>query len=79
MTKASNLKLISRVGIGLDSVDLSAAREKGIMVTYTPEAPSAAVAELTVGLMINLLRSIHISNKELHHAPSRFGVQSKNI
>lgn len=64
---ANRLKLICRVGIGLDSVDLSAAREKGIMVTYTPEAPSAAVAELTVGLMINLLRSIHISNNELHH------------
>lgn len=63
---ADQLKLICRVGIGLDSVDLIAAKERDIMVTYTPEAPSAAVAELTVGLMLNLLRSIHIANDELH-------------
>jgi D-3-phosphoglycerate dehydrogenase len=65
LDSAPRLKLICRVGIGLDSVDLEAAREKGIQVTYTPEAPSAAVSELTIGLMINLMRSIHISNDEL--------------
>jgi len=62
LSKASRLKLIVRVGIGLDSVDLGAARERGIVVSYTPDAPSPAVAELTIGLMIDLLRSSHISN-----------------
>jgi D-3-phosphoglycerate dehydrogenase len=36
------------------------------MVSYTPDAPAPAVAELTVGLMFSLLRSIHISNSQLH-------------
>jgi D-3-phosphoglycerate dehydrogenase len=58
MDAAPNLKLISRVGVGLDNVDLAAARARGITVSYTPEAPSPAVAELAVGLMLALLRDI---------------------
>ena len=54
LEKASRLKMISRVGIGLDSVDLLAARDKGIKVSYTPDAPAPAVAELTLGLLISL-------------------------
>ena len=42
MNQASNLKMISRVGIGLDSVDLLAAEERGIKVSYTPDAPAPA-------------------------------------
>ena len=63
---APNLKLISRVGIGLDNVDLIAAKERGIKVSYTPDAPAPAVAELTMGLILNLLRFVHISNSQLH-------------
>ena len=55
---APHLKLICRVGVGVDSVDLIAAKTRGIQVCYTPDAPSLAVAELTVGLMLNLLRGI---------------------
>jgi D-3-phosphoglycerate dehydrogenase len=58
MDAAPHLRLISRVGIGLDSVDLAAARARDILVSYTPEAPSPAVAELAVGLMLALLRDI---------------------
>jgi D-3-phosphoglycerate dehydrogenase len=63
---AKNLKFISRVGIGLDSVDLLAAQRRGIQVSYTPNAPSPAVAELTLGLMLSLLRMTHVSNAQLH-------------
>ena len=66
MERASNLKLISRVGIGLDSVDLLAAQKRGIKVSYTPDAPAPAVAELTLGLMLTLLRSVHVSNSQMH-------------
>ena len=66
MNKAINLKLISRVGIGLDSVDLLAAQRRRIKVSYTPDAPAPAVAELTIGFMLMLLRSIHLSNLQLH-------------
>jgi len=66
MNRASKLQLISRVGIGLDSVDLLAARRRGIQVSYTPDAPAPAVAELTIGLMLSLLRSVHIANTQIH-------------
>lgn len=66
MARAAKLKLISRVGIGLDSVDLMAAKRRGIKVSYTPDAPAPAVAELTLGIMLMLLRSVHVSNSQLH-------------
>jgi D-3-phosphoglycerate dehydrogenase len=66
MARAKCLKLISRVGIGLDSVDLVAAERHGIKVSYTPDAPAPAVAELTLGLMLSLLRLIHVANAQMH-------------
>ena len=66
MEKASNLRIISRVGIGLDSVDLLAAEKRNIKVSYTPDAPAPAVAELTIGMMLTLLRSVHVSNSQMH-------------
>ena len=66
MDQGTNLKMISRVGIGLDSVDLLAAEDRGIAVSYTPDAPGPAVAELTLGMMLTLLRSVHVSNSEMH-------------
>ena len=62
MATGNRLRLIARVGIGLDNVDLAAARTRGIAVTYTPDAPSPAVAELTLGLMINLLRGVSVAD-----------------
>ena len=67
MDAATNLKMISRVGIGLDSVDLIEAEKQGITVSYTPDAPAPAVAELTIGLMLTLLRSVQLSNMEMHN------------
>jgi D-3-phosphoglycerate dehydrogenase len=58
LTGARNLKILSRCGIGMDNVDLAAARESGIEVFNTPDAPTAAVAELTLGLMLDVLRGI---------------------
>jgi D-3-phosphoglycerate dehydrogenase len=64
-SRAPQLRLIVRVGIGLDSVDLAAARRRGIEVAYTPDAPGLAVAELTVGLMLDLLRGISGADRAL--------------
>ena len=66
MESAPNLKHISRVGVGLDNVDLVAAEKRGIKVSYTPDAPAPAVAELTIGLMLSLLRNIHVANSAMH-------------
>jgi D-3-phosphoglycerate dehydrogenase len=66
MARANRLTLISRVGIGLDSVDLLAAEKRGIKVSYTPDAPAPAVTELTLALMLSLLRSVHVCNLQMH-------------
>lgn len=58
MEHAPFLKVISRCGIGLDSVDLKAASELGIKVMNTPDAPTPAVAELAIALMLAVLRKI---------------------
>lgn len=67
LARADKLKFISRVGIGLDSVDLLTAKEKNIKVSYTADAPAPAVAELAIGLMIDLLRYTHQSNTLMHN------------
>lgn len=66
MDAAGKLKIISRVGVGLDSVNLEGAKARGIAVAYTPDAPAPAVAELTIGLMLSLLRCTHTANQQMH-------------
>ncbi len=62
---AKQLKVVARCGAGMDSVDLAAAEEHKIAVSNTPEAPAQAVAELTLGLMLALLRRICNTDKLL--------------
>jgi D-3-phosphoglycerate dehydrogenase len=54
-----NLKVIVRGGVGLDTIDVEFAKSKGITVMNTPLASSASVAELTLGYMFALARSIY--------------------
>ena len=61
----NRLKVISRVGIGLDNVNLNDCLERGIQVTYTPDAPSQAVAELTIENIINLSRFVSMSDRSV--------------
>lgn len=65
LQSAKNLKLISRVGIGLDGVDFDLCGRYGVQVAYTPDAPTIAVAELTVGLILDLSRKISETNDAL--------------
>lgn len=61
---ASSAKIIARVGVGLDNVDVKAAEAKKIKVINAPEAASIAVGELAIGLMISLARSIPRADAE---------------
>jgi D-3-phosphoglycerate dehydrogenase len=54
-----NLKVIVRGGVGLDTIDAEYARSKGITVMNTPKASSASVAELAIGHMFALARSLY--------------------
>jgi D-3-phosphoglycerate dehydrogenase len=62
---APNLRVISRVGVGLDNIDYATCHERSIIVTYTPKAPANAVAELAVAQILNLLRRTHESDKSV--------------
>lgn len=58
---AKNLKLIVRAGIGLDNIDLDAAKEKGIEVRNTPAATSISVAELVFAHMLAAARMLPLA------------------
>jgi D-3-phosphoglycerate dehydrogenase / 2-oxoglutarate reductase len=60
---APRLRVIARHGTGTDGVDLDAARRAGVVVTNTPGANAAAVAELAIGLMLALARRIPASDR----------------
>ena len=60
-----NLKVISRLGVGMDNIDLEFTKEKGIKVFKTKTTPAPAVAELVLGLMLDLARKISYQNNIL--------------
>ena len=62
---AKNLKIIGRAGVGLDNIDLEAAKAASVPVINTPSAPSTSVAELTVGLILCLLRKIPLADRAM--------------
>lgn len=64
--RQSSLKVVSRVGSGMANVDIEAARTLGIAVHSTPSGPTQAVAELTVGALLALMRMISKMDAELH-------------
>jgi D-3-phosphoglycerate dehydrogenase len=59
------LRLVSKYGVGLDMIDLAAARRHGVSVRWTPGVNRQAVAELTIGFMIALSRSVVPLAREL--------------
>jgi phosphoglycerate dehydrogenase-like enzyme len=65
LSKATALKAISRNGTGVDSVDLAACEGRGIPVLRAEGANARGVAELTIGLMLSLLRSIPMSDARM--------------
>src|SRR5579871_3058334 len=52
------LKIVSRCGVGVDSVDMAAAAEAGVVATNTPGAMADGVADYTFGLMLSIARQI---------------------
>src|SRR5215217_1374029 len=56
-------KVIGRFGIGVDNIDLPAAKEKGIIVTYVPDYCVMEVSDHAMALLLALARKIPLSNK----------------
>lgn len=65
--KSEGLRVISRCGVGTDSVDLDAAHKKEISVTITPGGPTAAVSELTLSLMLDTCRRVTEADRNVRN------------
>jgi D-3-phosphoglycerate dehydrogenase len=65
ISKAKNTKIIARVGVGLDNVDIESAKEYQIEVVNSPESAINAVAELVLGLMLSMARSLTLADSEM--------------
>lgn len=61
----TGLRAIARAGIGLDNIDVEAATERGIVVLNTPGASTQAVAELTIALILDLLRHVDVADRAM--------------
>ena len=62
MDRAKKLKVIAKHGIGCNTIDVEAAKARGIQVIYTPTANADSVAEMTVGLFLMMERRIYEAN-----------------
>jgi D-3-phosphoglycerate dehydrogenase len=65
ISKAKNTKIIARVGVGLDNIDIESARVSHIEVINSPESAINAVAELVIGLMLSMARSLTFADSEM--------------
>jgi D-3-phosphoglycerate dehydrogenase len=65
MRAGTRLRVVARSGVGLDNIDLQAARNRSIQIISTPAAPTTSVAELTVGLTLALLRKIAFADRAM--------------
>lgn len=70
------LKLIGRGGVGMDNIDVTYAREKGVKVINTPASSSQSVAELVMGQMFSISRFLNDSFKNIEHGD--FNTLKKN-
>jgi D-3-phosphoglycerate dehydrogenase / 2-oxoglutarate reductase len=66
LESAPKLRVIGRAGVGVDNIDTDAATHRGIVVMNTPGANAVAVAELTLGLMVAMARSVPRANATMH-------------
>lgn len=68
MDACPNLKFVGRGGVGMDNIDVEYGRNKGIIVSNTPAASSQSVAELVMGAMFSISRSLHDSYNKMPNA-----------
>ena len=78
MNSASRLKVIGRHGVGLENIDLMAAKERGIEVVYTPAANAESVAEHFVALALILAKKLKVSRSRLLAIAAREFIQRHN-
>ena len=65
MDACPTLKFVGRGGVGMDNIDVEYGRDKGLTIFNTPSASSQSVAELVMGHLFSLSRSLHASNRTM--------------
>ncbi len=65
MDACPTLKFVGRGGVGMDNIDVEYGRKKGLAVFNTPAASSQSVAELVMGHLFSISRSLHHSNRAM--------------
>ncbi|MDC3425983.1 phosphoglycerate dehydrogenase [Aquibacillus sp. 3ASR75-11] len=82
ISKATNLKVIGRAGVGVDNIDLEAATEFGVLVVNAPDGNTNSAAEHTMAMIMSLARNIPQAFHALKHnkwdRKSYVGVELKN-
>lgn len=75
------LKAIARIGIGIENVDIDAAKKMGIKVSNTPSAPTYAVAEMVFAVLLSIIRNIIPANNDMHNKiwAKRIGMSLKGL
>lgn len=71
LEEAKKLKIISRNGVGIDNIDLNAAKRFGIEVKITEGSNSQSVAELAIALMLSAVRAVPICNNHMKNGEWR--------
>src|SRR2546421_10303313 len=59
------LRIIARIGIGVDRIDLDAATQRDILVLNTPDGPTESTAEHAIALMLNLCKQVAVGDRVL--------------
>lgn len=83
LDKCTNLKAIAKYGVGVDNIDMEAAKEKGIRISRAIGSNSVSVAEHTIALMFALSKNIYVASKQVKNGswnkPYGFEVNDKTI
>ena len=72
-------RIVARIGIGYDAVDLDAATARGVMVTNTPEGPTTSTAEHTIALMMAVTHELNASAERLRTATGNYVDQQRSM
>ena len=77
LDRCPKLRVVSRTGVGVDNVDVSAASQRGILVLNTPQANTISVAEHTIALMLALAKQLFVL--DTHTRGGNFQIRRKNL
>lgn len=67
LSACPKLKILSRYGVGLDNLDLEAMKKRGVKLGWSGGTNSNSVAEVTLSLMLSLIRNVHVATTLLKH------------